>query len=167
MFRLAERVVMTATLVGGVACASGSKSGTAPSTAPSAAPNASASPQGTAERPTRRNSNTLSAADFKGLESLNVGDAIQRLRPDWLRRAEARNAGTMARGSRSGRDSNDALAVWVDENRAGGVEVLSQMAVTGVATVRYYSGPEAQARFGNGNSSGAIHIVTSASGKKP
>jgi len=166
MFRFAERVVMAATVIGGVACASGSKSGAAPSTAPTAAPSASASPQGTAERPTRRNSNTLSATDFKGLESLNVGDAIQRLRPDWLRRSEARNPGTMSRG-RSGRDSNDALAVWVDENRAGGVEVLSQMAVTGVATVRYYSGPEAQARFGNGNSSGAIHIVTSASGKKP
>ena len=162
MFRFAERVVMAATLVGSLACASGSKSGAAPSTAPST----SASPQGTAERPTRRNSNTLAAADFKGLESLNVGDAIQRLRPDWLRRSEARNAGTISRGAR-GRDSNDALAVWVDENRAGGVEVLSQMAVTGIATVRNDSGPEAQARFGNGNSSGAIHIVTSASGKKP
>jgi hypothetical protein len=162
MFSFTQRVVMAATLVAGVACASGAKSGAAPTTSPSP----SASPQGTTERPARRNSNTLTTADFKGLESLNVGDAIQRLRPDWLRRSEARNAGTISRGAR-GRDSNDALAVWVDENRAGGVEVLSQMAVTGISTVRYYSGPEAQSRFGNGNSSGAIHIVTAASGKKP
>jgi hypothetical protein len=158
MFAFAARVVVAAALVGGAACASGGASTGSSSAAPS--------PQGTTERPARRNANTLSATDFQGMESLNVGDAIQRLRPDWLRRSEARSRGTMSRGTR-GSDSNDALAVWVDENRAGGVEVLSQMAVQGIATIRYYSGPEAQARFGNGNSSGAIHIVTAASGKKP
>lgn len=158
MLGFAARVVVAAALVGGVACASSGASGGSASAAPS--------PQGTTERPARRNANTLMATDFQGLESLNVGDAIQRLRPDWLRRSTARSGGTISRGAR-GSDSNDALAVWVDENRAGGVEVLNQMAVQGIATIRYYSGPEAQARFGNGNSSGAIHIVTSASGKKP
>jgi len=156
MFGFTARVVTAVALVGSAACASGgASSGSTTAAAPS--------PQGTTERPARRNANLLTTADFQGMESLNVGDAIQRLRPDWLRRAEARSRATMSRGS----DGNDALAVWVDENRAGGAEVLKTMAVQGIASMRYYSGPEAQARFGNGNSNGAIHIVTTASGKKP
>jgi hypothetical protein len=57
--------------------------------------------------------------------------------------------------------------VWVDESRAGGVEVLNSLSVQGVSGARFYTGPEAEARFGNGNSSGAIHVTTAASGKKP
>jgi hypothetical protein len=142
---------MAAALVGVAGCASG----------PKAAP-AGASPQTGAERPTRSNSNTLATTDFKGLESLNLADAIQRLRPHWLRRSEAREQGRLPGAGRA-----DPLAVWVDESRVGGVEVLNSLAVQGVSGVRYYSGPEAEARFGNGNASGAIHVVTANSGKRP
>jgi hypothetical protein len=96
------------------------------------------------------------------MESLSLSDAIRRLRPDWLRRSEAREQGRLPGAGRA-----EPLAVWVDESRVGGAEALSSLAVQGVSAVRYYTGPEAEARFGNGNSSGAIHVVTANSGKKP
>ena len=150
MLAVATRAALAAALIGVAACASGGSSATM------------ASPTDATDRPARRNPNVLLPGDFQGLESLNLGDAIQRLRPDWIRRSAARQPGRVA-----GSGSADPLAIWVDANRAGGVEVLNSLAVQGVASVRYYSGPEAQARFGNGNSSGAIHVTMAASGKKP
>jgi hypothetical protein len=146
MFGFTARLTAAAVLVGAAACASGGSSA------------ATASPQGSTDRPARRNSNTLVADDFKGLESLNLGDALQRLKPEWLRRGAARDPGRIA---------PDQLAVWVDDNRLGGADVLSGLSVQGVMSVRYYSGPEAQARFGNGNSGGAIHITMTAGAKRP
>ena len=151
MLALRARLFAAAVLVGVVACASSGSS------------TATATPQGSTDRPARRNTNVLAADDFKGLEAMNLGDAIQRLRPDWLRRGAARDPGRIA-----GAGSPDPLAVWIDDNKLGGPEVLNGLAVQGVTSVRYYSGPEAQARFGNGNSSGAIHVMmTAASAKKP
>jgi hypothetical protein len=128
MFRFAERVVMAATVIGGVACASGSKSGAAPSTAPT--------PHRALGQPPR-NGGTPDAAKFQHpqrhrLQGPRVAQRGRCHPTSASRLATAQRSaqpGTMSRG-RSGRDSNDALAVWVDENRAGGVEVLSQMAVT-------------------------------------
>ena len=151
MLEVTQRLVFATTLLGVAACASGTKSA---STA--------ASPQSSPARPSRSNSNTLATEDFQGMESLNLADAIQRLRPNWLRRNESREQGRLPGAGRA-----DPLAIWVDENRVGGVEVLNSLAVQGVSGVRYYTGPEAEARFGNGNASGAIHVVTSNSGKRP
>jgi hypothetical protein len=142
-------------LAGITACASGGGSSASSATG-------TASPQGSTTRPARRNTNVLAVEEFKGLEALNLRDAIQRLRPDWLRRSEAREQGRLPGSARA-----EPLAVWVDESRAGGVEVLNSLTVQGVSGVRFYTGPEAEARFGNGNSSGAIHVTTAASGKKP
>jgi hypothetical protein len=63
------------------------------------------------------------------------------------------------------RTSAEALVVWVDNNRAGGAEILAQMQVSSVRSVRYFTPSEAQSRFGNGNTGGAIQVVTMSAAK--
>ena len=58
------------------------------------------------------------------------------------------------------------LVVWIDNNRAGGVDLLAQMQISNVRMVQYFTPSEAESRFGTGNSSGAIQIITVA-GARP
>src|ERR1043165_9636582 len=108
MYRFSARAVALASLLGAAACASGGSSSTTAS---------SPSPQGTAARSERRNSNMLTAEELKGMEALNLRDAIQRLRPDWPRHNEARDPGRVSGGRR--RTDQAGSAGRSEERRVG------------------------------------------------
>jgi hypothetical protein len=154
--RFVPRFATVAVIFATVSCASGGSSGASPATerAPTVSPSGNAAP-------TRSTASVLVADDLQKAEAQNLGDAIQRLRPEWLRRSQARGATAMG-GSRT---PSEGLVVWVDNNRAGGVEILTQMQISNVRSVRYFTPSEAQSRFGNGNTGGAIQVVTMSAAK--
>lgn len=52
------------------------------------------------------------------------------------------------------------LAVYLDEIRMGGAEVLRQFPPSAATMVRYFDPSSAQGRFGVGNLAGVIQIIT-------
>jgi hypothetical protein len=146
----------TVVILATVSCASGGTSGAAPASERSP----TVSPSGNAA-PARSTASVLIADDLQKADAQNLGDAIQRLRPEWLRRNQTRGAS----GAGGMRTATEALVVWVDNNRAGGAEILAQMQVSSVRSVRYFTPSEAQSRFGNGNTGGAIQVVTMSASK--
>ena len=111
--------------------------------------------------PTRSSASFLLSEDLRKTDALNLGDAIKRLRPQWLRRSNATQANTTGLST----SPAEPFVVWIDQSRAGGIEVLDQVPLTSVRSVQYFSPSEAQARFGTGYSSGAIQVITTASPK--
>jgi hypothetical protein len=154
-FALSLFVAATAATIAGVGCAS-----TAGPGVPASQPASPTAAGGNA--PARSTASILIAEDLRKSDAQNLGDAIQRLRPEWLRRSSARAANSM--GTRG--NAAEPLVVWIDNNRAGGVELLAQMQISNVRMVQYFTPSEAESRFGTGNSSGAIQVITLA-GARP
>ena len=100
----------------------------------------------TAATPTRSTSSFLIADDLRRTDVLNAGDAIRRLRPQWPRRGNANQASTTGLSA----SPAEPVVVWIDNNRAGDLEVLDQVPVTKVRSVQFFSSNEAEARFGSG-----------------
>jgi hypothetical protein len=89
--------------------------------------------------------NVITHEQIAPLNVANAGDAIRRLRPNWLR-------------SRAGVDEEP--VVYVDAARRGGIRVLSTISTELIEDVRYLSGPDATTRLGTGHRGGAILIST-------
>jgi hypothetical protein len=140
---------LTAVVFAGVslACASGGASGT------------SSTSGAAADAPQRRDRTVITAADIRELSVSSLLEVVQRLHPEWL---TPRNAGSVSSPkTRAASSSTDvAVQVYVDTQRAGTADILSQMSPTMAASLKYYSASEAQARFGNGNIYGAIQVVS-------
>lgn len=116
-----------------------------------------ANARGAESSATTSNTTVIVATDLEATKAGNLYDAIRQLRPEWFRRTGA----TPIRNN-----VDHPLVVFVDNQRAGSIEILQQTAVTHAASVRYFSPSEAQMRFGNGNMNGVIQIVTH-TGKDP
>ena len=76
-------------------------------------------------------------------------DAIQRLRPRFLRSG----------GTRSMRSLESGPRVRIDTEMSGGVEVLRTVSIAEIGEIRYYSAVDATARFGGISAQPVIHIV--------
>jgi hypothetical protein len=126
------RVLLLVLVVAAAGCASSSTSANAP-----------AAPQ-----PNRQNLLLREEISASGVG--NMMDAIQRLRPQFLR----------VRGQSSITQGGDAVAVYMDNVHIGGVEQLRTIAANGVVRVEYVSGPDTAFKFGSSHSAGVIHIVT-------
>jgi hypothetical protein len=116
-----------------------------------------ASPSGTAA-PRRaasggRNVLTQQEVKEKAADITNVYDAIERLRPDFLR---ARAATTMGTG---GSDASG-ITAYVNMDRQPNLESLRAISVAELREVRRLSASEAQSKFGLNNMAGAIQVVT-------
>jgi hypothetical protein len=111
-----------------------------------------ASSKGTSQSGTavRRSSDSISAEELAGTGAVNVYDAIQRLRPQWLTSSRVRRGG-----------SGDDLVVYLDSNRYGTMGSLRQLSLGGVQEVRYYGASEATNRYGTGHTGGAILVMMS------
>ena len=92
----------------------------------------------------------ITAEEIESSHQPTLFDVVRALRPNWLRPAP-----TALRG-----DRESELAVYLDDQRAGGLDVLRQLPTTAAASLRFYGATEAQARFGNGNLHGVIQIVS-------
>lgn len=117
------------------ACAGGSTGGAAASAA-------AAAPSRQTDLITREE---LDAAS--GLTS--AMDAVQRLRPRFLRNT----------GTRSVRATESGPLVRVDNEMVGGVEALRAISLSEIGEIRYYSAVDATARFGGIAARPVIHVV--------
>ncbi len=76
-------------------------------------------------------------------------DAVQRLRPRWLRpRGPASFSG------------NAPVIVFMDNVRAGGVDILTSIPLERVNTIRFFDAADATNRWGTGLAGGAIEVLT-------
>ena len=87
----------------------------------------------------------------RGQNDLTAMALIRRLRPGWLR---ARGQSSMTNGAAS------YPVVYIDEVRHGGLPTLHGIPTSEIFRLEYYNTADATTRWGTGNTSGAINIVT-------
>ena len=97
---------------------------------------------------TSRNSNVITKAELSQVQVRTARQAIEQLRPNWLRNRGISNA-----------NGADGVKVYMDVNAMGGAEALDQMSVAEIQEIRYLSPAEATNRFGAGHQAGAIVVV--------
>ena len=100
-----------------------------------------------------RNSNVITRDDIATVNVLNAYDAISRLRPKFLNS----HGTTTLSGTDTGFPN-----VYLNHQLYGDIQSLRNIDIHGISEIHYYSGPEASTRFGLGNVSGAIEVITSA-----
>ena len=101
---------------------------------------------------TRRNPNELNQAELAepSVISLTLFDAIQRLRPNWLRQ---RGATSIAGGG------NTLPAVMINESPSS-FDALRSMRPSDVTGISYMSGADATTLYGTGYVNGLIKVKT-------
>ncbi|MGI9625774.1 MAG: hypothetical protein ACR2QM_02980 [Longimicrobiales bacterium] len=104
---------------------------------------------GNTEGGPRRTQGTITAEELAPLSTYGALEAVGRLRPRWLR----------PRGSSSSSLGQAPPVVVVDGNRLGGVEVLSNYAVTDIESIQFMSPSDATTRYGTDFAGGAILVA--------
>jgi hypothetical protein len=82
----------------------------------------------------------------------NMYDVIRLRRPNWMQRFGGRPT------SLTGPPAE--VMVYLDGQRFGDTDMLTRLSATSVRWVEYLTPSEAQARFGQGNLAGVIHVHT-------
>jgi hypothetical protein len=120
-----DRIVLIAALAVAVGCASGPRGAT-------------------------RNENRITAAELATLAGEDAYQAVERLRPQWLR----------SRGPTSVTDPSPTLPnVIMHGTQVGGLEYLRQVNLNDIQELRYWPPGEASARFGMGHPRGVIEVI--------
>jgi hypothetical protein len=98
----------------------------------------------------RGSSTVITRAELNTLDLSTAYDAVQRLRPHFLR----------GRGSTSIRDPQPVLpVVYIAGVKQGGPEALQRVRVSEVEEIRYIGASDATTRYGTGHTGGAIEVV--------
>jgi len=93
----------------------------------------------------------LTAANFVEVKGGTLYDAVQQLRPAWILRTRPNPV----------LPTQINVIIYLDGARYGaGIDGLRTLALSAIATVRYFSPVEATARFGPGHPRGAIEVTT-------
>jgi hypothetical protein len=101
-------------------------------------------------RAARGSSSIITRAELNTLDLSTAYDAVQRLRPQFLR----------GRGSTSIRNPQPVLpVVYIAGVKQGGPEALHRVRVSEVAEIRYIGASDATTRYGTGHTGGAIEVV--------
>jgi hypothetical protein len=100
---------------------------------------------------TRRNPNLITAEEITGASSKDAFEAVQLLRPQWLR--------TRGVSSPTSLEAIE-VAVYVNGSRYGSVENLRGVPAANVIEIRYLSATDATTLYGTGNLGGAIMVKT-------
>lgn len=96
---------------------------------------------------TRSNPDVITEQELARYPSVSVRQAIERLRPRFLR----------TRGPTSlTNPAADRIVVYHGDTRMGGLEFLDQIMTGDIVEVRYLSAPDATQRYGTGHTAGAI-----------
>ncbi len=143
MTGLTRTLLVGAALAGAGACASSGTAGQAgePQTTAVSSP---------APRQ-RKDPNVITEAELASRSSLTARQAIEQLRPQFLR---VRGTTTLGNAQTS-----DVIWVYFEGTRMGTVEVLNNIGVQEIREIRYLSPSEATNRYGTGHVQGAI-VVT-------
>jgi hypothetical protein len=98
----------------------------------------------------RSNDTVITLDEIENSHQPTLFDVVRALRPNWLRASP-----TAVRG-----DQDIGIAVYLDAQRAGGLDILRQFPSTAASSLHYFTASEAQSRFGLGNLHGVIQIVS-------
>jgi hypothetical protein len=98
-----------------------------------------------------REANVITKEEILDAHASNVYEAISRLRPNFLHY----RGQTTIKGADTGYPR-----VYLDRTLMGDLSSLKSMPPSGIREIRYYNGPEASARFGLDNVSGAIEVIS-------
>jgi hypothetical protein len=93
---------------------------------------------------------TLTEAELQSAQDRNLYEAIQRLRPTFLRSRQVRSSST---------PNPEPVHVFVDGTRAEGLETLKLFSPAIVREVRFYEPHQANVRFGTGHHGGLIEVI--------
>jgi hypothetical protein len=101
---------------------------------------------------TRRNPNVISAEELTApsITSLTLMDAIQRLRPTWLRQ----------RGATSISAGGDVLPRLMINESPSALDALTSLRPSDVSSVEFMSGADATTLYGTGYVNGLIRVRT-------
>ena len=95
-------------------------------------------------------SNVITLDEFANVGHMNALEAVQRLRPVWLR----------VRGQATFRAQMVGIRVYVDGTRRGDtVDELRRIRVSNIDEMRFLSAREATMRFGTDHQEGAILVI--------
>lgn len=94
-----------------------------------------------------RERNLITAEEIAEVQVFTAWDAIQQLRPAFLRGRYSMSA-----------DAVSLPIVYVDGLRYGGAEELRRIRAVDVATIRFLSPSDATTRFGTGHTGGALLV---------
>ena len=113
----------------------------------------------------KREFNLITAEELADMKGQNGLEAVQNLRPQWLRRGERRITLDRGRAPETGGFYTDLstnelrLTVFVDQTEMGSVDELRRIRNDEVREIRYLTGSDAQQRYGARFSAGIIHVV--------
>ena len=99
----------------------------------------------------RKDANVITAEELAARPTLTARQAIEQLRPQFLRVRGVTTLGNAA--------TQDVIWVYVDGTRMGTIDVLNNIGVHEVREIRYLNPSEATNRWGTGHVQGAI-VVT-------
>ncbi len=102
---------------------------------------------------TMRNPSVITREDIEKANVYNVYDAVSMLRPAFLNS----HGSTTINGT-----DNPYPRVYLNHLFFGDLQSMRTLDVHGVSEIHYYNGTEASTRFGLGNVSGVIEILTDA-----
>ncbi|HET9984868.1 MAG TPA: hypothetical protein VFQ38_14820 [Longimicrobiales bacterium] len=105
----------------------------------------------------RHSRTSLSADELVATNASSAFDAVERLRPEFLR---PRGTSSLSTGA------PDLPAVFLDGIHAGGLEMLRALRPTEIELIRFVSAADATTRYGTGYPGGVIEVVTKGS-KRP
>ena len=95
--------------------------------------------------------NVISQSELDAAGPVTAYDAVQRLRPSYLRGRGPTSVVNAAARTRP--------VVFVDATEYGEVESLRSFPASRVRTIRFYSGPEAATKFGSTYGAGVIQVT--------
>ncbi|MEZ4414426.1 MAG: hypothetical protein R3E10_01605 [Gemmatimonadota bacterium] len=98
-----------------------------------------------------RSPNVIRSGDLSEIPNGSAYDAIQRLRPRWLR---TRGMSSVQSGS------PDYAQVFIDNAPSGSLEALRRVVVQDVDSIVYMSASDATTRYGTGYTGGLIQVFT-------
>jgi hypothetical protein len=100
-------------------------------------------------RRTRRDVNKLTREELTSRQFQNAFEAVQSLRPLWLR----------TRGASSGGYAEVQPKVYLDQMPSGTPEVLRSVRIDNIETIEYLRPADATTRFGTDHNGGAILVT--------
>ena len=98
-----------------------------------------------------RNANVLTAEEIAGSQATTAYEAVQSLRPNFLR----------TRGSHTfDPTAVQAPHVFLDGQKFGELEILRSISVQTIREIRYYNAADATTKYGTGYTHGIIEVST-------
>lgn len=101
--------------------------------------------------------NVITREQIQEVRATNAYEAVERLKSHWLRSVTPTSPNNLERRTHP-------VTVYQDGHRLGSVGQLRRIEVAAIEHIRYFSPAEASARWGRGNSGGAIQVITQPGG---